>query len=211
MDILITDLDNTLYPKESGVFLHVDRKINQFMENVLGIAKERVNTLRRRFFEVYGTTLMGLMVHYGVDPEEYLSYVHDVPIEKLLSKDPKLRETLSAIESERFIFTNATKEHAERVLDALGVLDMFSGIFDIRSVDFMPKSTKDAHMKVLKSLKGEGRRVIYIDDYPRNLAPAKELGLLTILVGEGEGPDGFADFKVKSFYEVKEIYVQLHH
>ncbi len=201
--VFLTDLDNTLYPAEVGLFKLVDERINRFMVDRVGIPSSLVNALRRRFFKVYGTTLMGLMVHYGVDPEEYLSYVHDVPVERVLRKDERLRRVLESLDMDRYIFTNASSEHAERVLSCLGVCDLFSGIFDIRSVGFFPKSTVDAHRVVFDHLKGYGQGIIFVDDYPPNLVPAKVFGFITVLVGDGNG--AFVDYRVKNFYEVVKL------
>ena len=50
---------------------------------------EEVDILRRNYFEQYGTTLRGLQIHHQVDTDEYLAYVHDLPLEKLPSALPR--------------------------------------------------------------------------------------------------------------------------
>jgi len=79
----------------------------------------------------YGTTMQGLKVLYDIDEDEYLRFVHDVPIENLLSPDQQLRQALLSISIPKYIFTNADTRHARRVMKALGIEDCFSGIIDI--------------------------------------------------------------------------------
>ena len=40
--------------------------------------------MREQYFVTFGTTLNGLRANHGVDPEEYLAFVHDIPLDRLL-------------------------------------------------------------------------------------------------------------------------------
>ena len=76
----ILDLDNTLYPAGSGLFARIDERIDAFMATRLGLDPDEVPVLRIAYRDAYGVTLGGLMAHHGVDPGEYLAFVHDVPL-----------------------------------------------------------------------------------------------------------------------------------
>ena len=102
---LLFDLDNTLYPKSLGIFDQVVERIRNYMEDCLGFEKALAKELRQEYIRKYGSTLRGLMVHYNLDPEEYLEYVHDVGVEKKLSPNPALAELLGSIRGGRAIFT----------------------------------------------------------------------------------------------------------
>ena len=69
----------------------------------------------------YGTTLRGLQIHYGIQPKEYLNFVHDLPLHQYLQPNPALREMLRSIPKKRWIFTNSDQPHVERVLSILGI------------------------------------------------------------------------------------------
>jgi len=132
MDVLIFDLDNTLYPAEKHLFGLIDVRINLYMTEIVGIPAPEVDALRREYWRLYGVTLQGLIRHHGVDPEDYLLFVHDVDVNSRLGPDPVLRETLAALPQRKAVFTNGSICHASRVLAALGIEDIFEEVYDIR-------------------------------------------------------------------------------
>ncbi len=69
MDMLLFDLDNTLYSPERELFSLIDVRINRYMCQTVGIPPAEVDGLRRRYWAEYGVTLQGLIRHYQVDPE----------------------------------------------------------------------------------------------------------------------------------------------
>jgi len=194
---LFFDLDDTLYPSSNGVWAAIRERMNQYMQEMLGMPQEEIATMRKRYFETYGTTLRGLQIHHQVDADEFLAYVHDLPIAQMVKPDPALRVFLSGLKRKKFIFTNADIDHAGRVLAALGVSDCFDGIIDIRALNFSCKPEPEAYQTAMR-LAGEcdPRRCIYLDDSPRNLAPAHDLGMFTILVGrEDQDPTAYRSLR----------------
>lgn len=183
MDVSIFDLDNTLYAPERELFSLIDVRINRYMREVVGIAADEVDGLRRAYWAQYGVTLGGLMRHYGVDPEDYLEYVHDVDVRQRLFPDPALRSALEALGGVKVVFTNGSRSHAERVLGALGLSDQFSAIFDIRIADYRPKPYVDPYQAVLRRLGVAAARCVMVEDSAPNLETAKTLGMKTVLVG----------------------------
>ncbi len=202
MDAIIFDLDNTLYPPERRLFALIDVRINRYMVDVVGIPSAEVDELRRRYWTDYGVTLQGLIRHWGVDPEDYLHYVHDVEVADCLTVDSRLRLALEQLKLRRVIFTNGSIEHARRVLGCLGLTDLFEQIYDIRIATYQPKPFSDPYHKVLKSLDIEANRCLMVEDSAVNLRTAKELGMGTILVGGGIDPPPFVDVQVASAEQV---------
>ena len=200
---VLFDLDETLYPKESGLMREISRRMSRFMEERLGLEPDLVSQLRRQYYQHYGTTMRGLMIHHGVAPEEFLAYVHDIPLEEYLGPDGALDAALRKIELEKVIFTNSSAEHARRVLGVLGVARHFSRIIDIRALGYVGKPNPEAYRRALDILGAEGRECLIVDDNLRNLAPAKELGMVTVLVGSetGEG----ADFAIAQVAEIGQV------
>lgn len=177
------DLDDTLYPSTNGLWESIRQRMNEYMLERLNIPPERVAVIRRQYFETYGTTLRGLQLHYQVDADDFLAYVHDLPVETVISPDPGLRTLLQSLSQPKWIFTNADSNHAGRVLSALGVRDCFNGIIDIRAMNFICKPDPQAYQIALNKV-GESipENCVYLDDATRNLAPAFEMGFFTILV-----------------------------
>lgn len=185
MKALLFDLDNTLYSPERDLFSLIDVRINRYMKEVVGIDPSKVDDLRRRYWQDYGATLQGLVRHFAIDPEDYLDYVHDVDVSGRLTPDPKLRQALERLPTASYVFTNGSRGHAERVLGALGLDGVFDDIFDIRIANYQPKPNLDPYQGVLRQLKLEANRCVMIEDSLDNLQTAKQLGMTTILVGQG--------------------------
>ena len=184
----ILDLDNTLYPAGSGLFPLINERIDAFMAQRLGIAATRIPTLREDYRRRYGVTLGGLIEEHHTDPEEYLEYVHDVPLEPFLAPDPALVETLERLPGRKVIFTNGSAGHARAVLSCLGVNGQIEEIFDIGFMDYVPKPFAHGYRKLLQQLDEVPERCWMIDDLPANLDTGRGLGMTTVLVGPRARP-----------------------
>jgi len=195
--VVFLDLDDTLYPPSSGVWQAIGERIQVFMMDRLGLTYDEATSLRRRYFEQYGTTLNGLWFNHGVDPQDYLAYVHAVPLEELLRPDPALSAMLEQLPQKRVVFTNANREHADRVLACLGVADKVDTVIDLFALGMTNKPAPEAYERAL-GLIGEGdpRACVLADDLPRNLAPAKAMGMTTVLVGPAQA-NGAADLHIE--------------
>ena len=177
------DLDDTIYPASSGVWPLAAERMVTYMNEVLGIPMAEAPALRERLFHKYGTTLRGLQLEYGIDSEDYLAYVHDLDFHNLLEPDPELKEALARFNQPKWIFTNATREHAQNVLSAIQVAECFSGIIDIRDVQPYCKPYPSAYRIALQlagSLAPE--EVLMVDDRKENLDVAANLGFKTVLI-----------------------------
>ncbi|MCJ7666863.1 MAG: pyrimidine 5'-nucleotidase [Anaerolineae bacterium] len=184
INYILFDLDETLYPKETGLMDVVNQRINDYMRLRLGIPVSQVLELRERYYRRYGTTSRGLYRHHHLDVHDYLVYVHDLPVEEYLLPDPFLDEVLGSIEAEKAVFTNSPRDYVQRVLRALGVERHFDRIFDIYFLEQINKPDKRAYLKVIKALETDGQDCLIVDDLATNLKPGKELGMVTVLVGD---------------------------
>jgi len=184
----ILDVDNTLYPRDCGLFARVDARIDEFIRDRLGIPWEEVGALRARYREAYGITLVGLMADYAVDPADYLPFVHDVGVEELLRPDPELLAALSRLPGRKVAFTNGSSAHARTVLRTLGVSGEVETVFDIAFMEYVPKPDPVGYHKLLRALGVEARHCWMVDDMVSNLDTARTLGMVTVLVGGQPSP-----------------------
>lgn len=189
MNCILFDLDNTLYSPDRQLFALMDKRINSYMHEIVGIPLHQVDELRRSYWQRYGVTMQGLMRHHQVDPEDYLRYVHDIDVPSRLEPDPLLRQALLSLPQRRVVFTNSSICHSERVLQALGLRDLFEEIYDIRIADYLPKPYPDPYRAVLEKLGAEASDCIMVEDTPENLLTAKQLGMGTVLVGQRDRGD----------------------
>jgi putative hydrolase of the HAD superfamily len=198
------DLDNTLYPPETGLFGAVDARINEFLARHLGLEGAGADALRRRYHDEYGITLVGLMEEHGTEPHHYLDFVHEVPVGDYLGPEPALRMLIDALPGRRSIFTNGSRRHALAVVSALGLDGLFEEIFDIVALGFRPKPDPATYRAVLAKLGARPARAVLLDDLERNLAPARELGMRTVLVGASR-PSASADFSIRTILELPAV------
>jgi pyrimidine 5'-nucleotidase len=184
---LFSDLDDTLYPNTNGLWGAIRERMNAYMRARLGFSEQEIVQLRRGYFETYGTTLRGLQIHHQVDAEDFLAYVHDLPLEDYLKPDPSVRSLLLSLPQQKWIFTNSDANHARRVLGRLNLSDCFTGIIDILALAYQCKPMEQAYRQALE-LAGEAapENCVLLDDSPRNLAPARQIGFTTVLVGSDE-------------------------
>ena len=200
---LIFDLDDTLYPRGSGVMEEIRRLILRYMTERLGMPAEEAKALRLRYLAEYGTTMAGLLRHQHIDPDDYLEYVHDFPIQCYLRTNEELDAVLEAIPLQKAIWTNATRAHAHRVLSVLGIRRHFSRIVDVRDMNYMSKPAPEVYHCLLKLLGAEGPECVLVEDSVRNLRPAKAVGMTTVLV-DGEG-DEDVDFVIGRVEEIGDV------
>ena len=183
-DIFVFDLDNTLYPAESDLFSQVDVKIGEYVQNFLGIDPVAARKVQKSYLLDHGTTLGGLMANHNVDPQHYLDSVHDIDLSPI-EDDPALRKMLLSLKGRRLVFTNADQPYAEKVLDRLGIKDLFEGIFDIHAASLAPKPRPHVYDLFLGKYGVDPSRAIMFEDMVRNLIPAHALGMATVWINTG--------------------------
>jgi len=211
MNWILFDLDGTLYPIKSGLLAEVGRRIQKWVADLLGLTWEEAYRVRRDYFHRYGTTLEGLIAEHCVDADDYLAFVHNIPIEDYLSPDPALADMLAALPLHRAIYTNATTEYSWRVLQTLGVSEYFSHVVSIEVVGLRNKLYRDAYEHALSLIDARGEECIMVEDSARNLLAAKELGMVTVLVGkDGVGGEqtvvaSSVDFVVDNVVDVGQV------
>jgi putative hydrolase of the HAD superfamily len=180
---LLCDLDNTLYPADSGLMSAVGGRMLRYIVERIGLPPDEAEQLKLQYYREYGTTMRGLILHHGIDPEDYLAFVHDVPLEGYIRPNPDLDTMLAGIPLRKAVFTNADEDHAIRVLDRLGVRHHFERIVDVHEFGFNSKPHADAYRRILEVLDAHPAQCIMVDDSAENLAPARALGMLTVLAG----------------------------
>jgi len=185
--LFIFDLDNTLYPPEVLLWRRVDDRIERYVQARLRVDPAEARSVRKGYLREFGTTLRGLMHHHGVEPEEYLEYVHDVPIDEIVPRRPELSAMLSALPGRKVVFTNGSASYAERVLAALGVRDRMDDIFGIEFMEYRAKPSPYPYAKLLRATGCAARDSLLCEDLRENLLPARELGIFTVLVSRENG------------------------
>jgi putative hydrolase of the HAD superfamily len=185
----------------------IGRRINLYMTERLGVKPEEVSTIRDNFLKDFGTTLNALRRFYPVDPHEFLEFVHDIPLDRHLQHDSALIRMMESLKLRKIIFTNADAGHARRVLARLGILHCFESIIDIHMLEFVNKPYRRAYLKALDFAVACPDECVLIEDSAINIAPARALGMITVLVGNPSKPDG-AHYHIERIADFEELYFQ---
>jgi len=198
VDTWIFDLDNTLYPATANLFLQIDAKMKAFISQLLGVSLDEAYVLQKKYYHAHGTTLSGLMMHHDVDPETFLDFVHDID-HTVLDPDPEFAKTINSLPGRKLIHTNGSDSHAKDVLNALGLEDCFEAIFDIRAGAYVPKPDPESYQRFLHSHAFDPKTSIMFEDSVKNLKPAAEMGMVTVLVQHdsnkaASNPDRFCHY-----------------
>lgn len=197
------DLDDTLYKNETGLWDAIRDRMNAYLLEVLRIPAEQVPIIRREYYETYGTTLRGLQKHYEVDTDDFLKFVHDLPLHDYLHPQPEIAKMIADLPQRKFIFTNADDAHAERVLSVMELEDLFEQLIDLRAMRFHCKPEPEAYQIAL-NIAGNPNPTscLLIDDSHRNLEPAKAMGFTTVHVNYNGHSTG-SHIEISSLYDLK--------
>ncbi|WVZ60198.1 hypothetical protein U9M48_010250 [Paspalum notatum var. saurae] len=199
-DCVLLDLDDTLYPGNTGIGPALKRNIDEFLQAKLGVSAERAAAMRVDLFRTHGSSLAGLIaLGYDVHPDEYHSYVHGrLPYDRIAA-DPQLARLLQSIPQRKVLFTNSDRAHMKRALERLGVDEaVFDAVVCFETMNphlfgearpsgeearvVVLKPSVDAIVAGLRVAGSNPRRTLFLDDSERNIAAGKALGLRTALV-----------------------------
>lgn len=201
VDAWIFDLDNTLYSPAADLFGQIDQRMAQYISELLSCDHVEARRVQKHYFHEHGTTLSGLMMHYGVKPSHFLDYVHDINLE-VLDPAPDLARAIDALPGRKLIFTNGDSAYAQRVLDKLGLANSFEAIHDIHACAYEPKPMDSAYHSLIERLDLNPSSALFVEDMARNLRPAKALGMTTVWINNGsergdhEADPGFIDYEI---------------
>jgi putative hydrolase of the HAD superfamily len=181
IDTWLFDLDNTLYPPECELMGRVSERMTAFVARETGLGWDQARALQKRYYREHGTTLAGMMAHHGVDPAAYIAEVQDVGVD-CVAPDPALAKALGRLPGRRLVFTNAGGAYAGKVLERLGVADLFEDVFHIEASDYIPKPQQQAFTRMVARHEVTPGSAAFFEDTEWNLAPAAALGMTTVLV-----------------------------
>ena len=112
VDCWVFDLDNTLYPASCRLFDQVDRRIGEYVQQLLKLDPVAARALQKQYFRDHRTTLNGLMIHHRIRPEDFLDFVHAIDLSPV-AEDRRLDAALDRLPGRKVIYTNGSVRHAE--------------------------------------------------------------------------------------------------
>jgi putative hydrolase of the HAD superfamily len=185
VDTWVFDLDNTLYPHHVNLWQQVDARIGEFVASWLKVSPQEARRIQKDYYLRYGTTMRGMMTEHGVHADDFLAYVHQID-HSPLEPNPAMGAAIAKLPGRKLILTNGSTDHADAVLERLGIGAHFEAVFDIIAAELEPKPAPQTYQKFLTLHGVDPRRSAMFEDLARNLVVPHQLGMTTVLVV----PDG---------------------
>lgn len=197
--IWLFDLDDTLHDAHRSTMPGLSVAMGQYIERELGLSKPESDALRRRYFQRYGATLLGLMRHHGTDPRHFLHDTHQFPdLPRMVVFDNALRRMLARLPGRKIVFSNGPRHYAEAVLEIMGIRCFFVDVYAVEQMRFNPKPGLKAFHHLLKDHRLQASRCILVEDSAENLRSAKRLGMKTVWISRSLRQPPYVDVRLPS-------------
>jgi putative hydrolase of the HAD superfamily len=192
VDTWVFDLDNTLYPPDSALWPQIDERITAYIMDLYGLDGLSARALQKHFYHHHGTTLKALIDQGHADPEHFMDFVHDIDRSSLII-DHSLSDALARLPGRKLILTNGSQKHAENTAQALGILQHFDAVFDIKAAGYIPKPEPVAYRLFFERHGVEPTRAAMFEDLVKNLKAPHEAGMKTVLIVAKSGVNDLRD------------------
>ena len=180
----LIDLDDSLYSASAGMFHHIHVLMDDYIQKTLNVNDQVANQLRKDYWKRYGVTFLGLWLHHGIDPVDFLTQTHNVDISSVKTRG-LMRQSLISLPGQKILFTNAPRVFAERILKKIHMRDVFDAKYCVNDMkvfgQWCPKPSAAMLKKVLTNHHIRPTDACLIDDNLGNLKVAHQLGLQTVL------------------------------
>jgi putative hydrolase of the HAD superfamily len=183
--VWLFDLDDTLHDATHAVFAAGSQAMTDYIVRHLGLDAEAAAALRRRYWQRYGATLLGLVRHHGVKAAHFLHETHLLPgLEERLRASAHDRAALARLRGRKLVLTNAPRAYALRVLGALGLKRQFEAVLTIEDMTMFgshrPKPDARMLRHVAARLKVPPHRCTLVEDTLMHQKAACGIGMRTV-------------------------------
>lgn len=197
--VWVFDLDDTLHDASAHIFPVMNQSMTRYIMNHLELSEEDAHALRRYYWRVYGATLKGLVRHHSIKPGHFLQQTHDFPeLAQMVVQRKRLRHWLQRLAGRKVVFTNAPRQYAERVLDLLGIADLFETLFSVESSQYHPKPSARGFAQMLHHIKAKASDCVMLEDSLPALMTAKRMGMKTIWISQQLHKPIYVDMRISS-------------
>jgi putative hydrolase of the HAD superfamily len=211
---LTFDVDDTLYDVGTGFTKFRNTSaVQQFMVEYLNFPDlESAKLVRDEYFERYHATAKALTVaeHEGRFPpprpgeetksprfetQELSAYwATNLQFDLLGTAKTQLVKDLKEIPLKLVAFSNGPRKYVKRVLQQLGLLEVFGEDRLYAVDDVLPycKPEKEAFQVIFDRLGVKAEECVLFEDSMKNIRAAKELGMKTVLIAGTRSGEAFA-------------------
>ena len=182
--VWLFDLDNTLHDAGAWVFAQMNDTMQAYVVDTLGVTPAEADALRDKYWRRYGSTMLGLVRHHGVQAKHFLDETHRHPgLEDRLRTSAHDRAAVKRLRGRKYILTNAPREYTLRVLNTLKLADLFDGVICIEDMvmfgDLRPKPDARMFLFIAAQLKVRPSDCVLVEDMLENQRAARSIGMRT--------------------------------
>ena len=179
-------MDNTLYQQTPEYADLLDEVMAEALVEDLGVkmSVDEAKVIVKESFKIYRDGGQIFYDEYGIDPIKlFYAYHKRRPDEKVVPIEG-LKERLTQLPIEQYIFTYATQEAANRALKQIGLDDFFEGrLHTVEEYNFSKKNDNaEVYLQLSKNIGFDPKDCIFVDDSYSNLEFAKEAGMTTVRI-----------------------------
>lgn len=180
------DLDNTLHDASHAIFGMIDVAMNAYVMKKLGVDEAEANRLRLLYWRRYGATLIGMVRHHGVAPDEFLIESHRFDVAPLIRAEKGLRALFARLPGRKVLLTNAPRVYSEKVLVHLGLTRHFRENYSVDQMrihgHIRVKPSRAMLRVMLAKERVSPRKAVLVEDTLMNLKSARAVGMRTVHV-----------------------------
>jgi putative hydrolase of the HAD superfamily len=183
--VWLFDLDDTLHDASSASMPQLHVSFGEYIQQHLRLTQDESDALRRRYWQRYGATLLGLVRHHGVQAAHFLHHTHLLPgLEARIRGHRADLAALARLPGRKLILTNAPAAYAARVLGVLGIGHLFDDVVAIEDMHMFgqlrPKPDARMLRRLLARLRVAPGRCVLVEDTLQHQRAARRVGMKTV-------------------------------
>lgn len=189
---ILWDLDNTLYPLTADFADHFNHRMADVARECgVEVPHPELVALAEKSLQQHGYSGRVFIERFGLDRVALHYRIHEIVDETILERTTGLIEQFEQVPLDHAIVTHGSFDWALRVLEHIGLGRWFPRhrIHALETFDFHRKSeSRRPFIEGLASLNLSEKNVVMVEDTLHNLKVPYEMGLLTVLVTQGQPP-----------------------
>ncbi len=185
--VWLFDLDNTLHHASHAIFPQISRLMTAYVARVLGTDEGTANRVRIDYWRRYGATILGMVRHHGIDPDDFLAQAHRFDdLRAMVRAERGLAQLLRALPGRKILLTNAPAAYAREVVRLIGLRRAFAREIAVEHMWVHRRLRPKPDPLMLRRLLARERiapsRAILVEDTLSHLKRYRRLGIGTVWV-----------------------------
>lgn len=197
LGLVILDMDDCMYKKSLKIGDEFVSRLTEYCNDILKLRKEETDNILSMWNENEELVIKHLRDIHGVDEANekhipaLMDYVCSLENDNydLIDTNSELKEQLKKFPKDikLMIYTNTTHKRIGNIVGGrLGVLEYIDECYTTKEAGYLFKHNPKAFEKFFKTYSDiDPNKTVMVEDNPKYLKSAKQLGLKTVLVVEG--------------------------